>query len=272
MRRRKGIMKRGRAEVGFTLVELIAAVALLIILLGILFVVFGEAGRTVRIGKDRMERYRTVRAIFRLLEEDITSAFLIEEGADTYGFYYDDTGSPAGDGLDSAFLQGNYSDGTPVQPSDRLTLIRLRRGYDTSDPKPGFMEICYFRHHYNVNQGIVSRQRNYLFRAIDEETTWPNPPPLGNTISSALGFTVPVVDNSATSITYYRNHILGLGVSDLQFRYMATGDSDWETDWDAGTDGLPRAVEVTIRLGPDNSRDPADHETFTHVIFLPSAP
>jgi len=270
MRRRKGVMKRGRAEVGFTLVELIAAVALLIILLGILFVVFGEAGRTVRIGKNRMERYRTVRAVFRLLEEDITSALLVRDGARTYGFYYDDTGSPAGDGLDPAFLQGNYSDGTPVQSSDRLTLIRLRRGYDAT--KPGFMEVCYFRHTFPVNQGIVSRRRNYLFRAIDQETAWPNPVPLGNTISSALGFTVPVVDNSPTSITYYRNHILGLGVSDLQFRYMKGGENNWLDTWNAGSDGLPQAVEVTIRVGPDSSTDDNDHETFTQVIFLPSAP
>jgi len=258
MRQLRGVMERHRAHVGFTLVELIAAVALLVILLGILFVVFGEAGRTVSIGKDRLERYRTVRAAFRLLEEDITNAFLISEGGNTYGFYYDDSGSAAGDGLDPAFLTG-------APDSDRLSLIRLRRGYDASDPEPGFMEVCYFRHTYPANQGIVSRQRNYLFRATDEEEGW--------TIGSALplGFTVPEPDDSGNE-AYCRNRILALGVSDLQFRYMATGDSDWEDDWDASTDGLPRAVEVTIRLGPDSSTDPADHETFTHVIFLPMAP
>ena len=259
MGRRKGIMKRGRAEVGFTLVELIAAVALLIILLGILFVVFGEAGRTVRIGKNRMERYRTVRAVFRLLEEDLTNAFLMEEGGTTYGVTAENAVA-----TDGAFL-----DPAPDGDSDRLTLIRLRRGCDTSDPEPGFMEVCYFRHTYPVNQGIVSRQRNYLFRAIDEEAGWTAG---AGAPGSALGFVTPVVDDSDPSVTYYRNHILALGVSDLQFRYMATGDSDWETDWDAGTDELPRAVEVTIRLGPDSSTDPGDHETFTHVIFLPSAP
>ena len=251
-------MKRGRAEVGFTLVELIAAVALLIILLGILFVVFGEAGRTVRIGKNRMERYRTVRAVFRLLEEDITSALLITDSGTTHGFTAENNVA-----ADTAFLTG-------ASAADRLTVIRLRRGYDASDPQPGFMEICYLRHTYPVNQGIVSRQRNYLFRAIDEETAWPPPPP--PTISSALGFTTLDPDDSSNE-TYYRNHILALGVSDLQFRYMVTGENTWQDTWDAGADEeLPQAVEVTIRLGPDSSTDPADHETFTHVIFLPSAP
>jgi len=152
--------RRGRA--GFTIIELMAAIALLIILMVILFVVFGAAGKAVQIGKSRMERYASVRAVFRLMEDDITSAFLISDYNDPplyprYGF----TGE---DGRDEPFLKD--STGSFLPASDRLTLIRPRRGYDPANPKPGIVDVCYLR--VNSFPGYPDRP-NVLLRVMDQE-------------------------------------------------------------------------------------------------------
>jgi len=278
--KRVGTLGRRTSRVsGFTLVELIAAVALLVILMGILFVVFGEAGRTVSIGRTRMERYRTARAVFRLLEDDITSAFLIRDtGGTTHGF----TGE---EGSDPAFLNP-----APDGDSDRLTLILPRRGFDPSDLKPGFVEVCYLRINGRVGTPVLAgwpRERpNALFRLRDEEAAGKpgtyEGQPAGWTVGTALplGFPIPTQSDGGYS-TYlndhrddFMNYLVALNVTDLQFDYMRVGQTDWEGsgDWDCNLNGLPAAVKVTIRVGPADSRNPEDHDTFTQVIYLPTAP
>ncbi len=276
MKKASVVMSRPRSAAGFTLVELIAAVALLVILLAILFVVFREAGNTVSIGRDRVECYRSVRAIFRLLEEDITNAFLMTEDGTTYGF----TGE---NGVITAFLSP-----APDGDSDRLTLIRPRRAPGTGEP--GFTEVRYLRFTYNRGQELAADRRHCFFRAVDDNPGW--------TRGSALPLTFDASDPDPTdsaSNDYYRNHVAVLGLSDLQFEYLrvapGTGEPVWEPEWDATTfrydpDGpagpmasrpaLPLEVRVTIRLPRGKayrgSRNPDDHQTFTHVVHLPTAP
>ncbi len=277
MKKASVVMSRHRSAAGFTLVELIAAVALLVILLGILMVVFRAAGSTVSIGRDRVECYRSVRAIFRLLEEDITNAFLMREGTATYGFVGED-------GAVLAFLSP-----APDGDSDRLTLIRPRKAPGTGEP--GFMEVRFSRFTYNRGQELAADRRHCFFRAVDDNPAW--------TRGNALPLTFDASDPDPTDSDnndYYRNHIAVLGLSDLQFEYLwvdpGTGESDWLQEWDANTvaydpDGpgplplsgppsLPLEVRVTIRLPRGKayrgSRNPDDHQTFTHVVHLPTAP
>ncbi len=276
MKKASVVMSRLRSAAGFTLVELIAAVALLVILLAILFVVFREAGSTVSIGQDRVECYRSVRAIFRLLEEDITNAFLMtDEDGTTYGFTGEETTA-------APFLNG-------ADPSDRLTLIRPRKAPGAGEP--GFMEVRFSRFTYNRGEELAADRRHCFFRAVDDNPGW--------TRGSPLPFTFTPSDPEPTdddNNAYYRNHIAVLGLTDLQFEYLwvdpGTGESDWLQEWDASTvaydpDGpgplplsgppsLPLEVRVTIRLPRGRayrgSSNPDDHQTFTHVVHLPTAP
>ena len=283
-----------RSAGGFTLVELIAAVALLIILVGILFVVFGEASKTVSIGQTRLARYATVRGFFRLLEDDLANAFLMKEegGSNYYGLV-------GGDAQDQAFLVGNYLDGSPVQPSDRLTLIRLRPSQNVAANRPGFVEACYLRRTYPRGQELVVDRRNCLFRVADEDMgVWTLSPPPHLFPAGFLTFNVlsPANGNNWTNNAYFQKYIVALDVSDLQFRYLnldpdpANPDRPWQRTWDPNVDMYPRtgpgarpalpiAVEVTIRLGPDSSNvevDPSTgaiiHDSFTQLIRLPIAP
>ncbi len=275
MKKASVVMSRLRSAAGFTLVELIAAVALLVILLSILMVVFRAAGSTVSIGQDRVECYRSVRAIFRLLEEDITNAFLMTEGTTTYGF----TGE---NGTTAAFLSN-------TDPSDQLTLIRPRKAPGTGEP--GFMEVRFSRFTYNRGQELAADRRHCFFRAVDDNPGW--------TRGNALPFTFDASDPDPTDSAnndYYRNHIAVLGLTDLQFEYLwvdpGTGESDWLQEWDASTvaydpDGpgplplsgppsLPLEVRVTIQVPRGRafreSRNPEDHQNFTHVVHLSTAP
>ncbi len=221
-----------------------------------------------------MASYRTVRAVFRLMEEDITSAFLITDGSVvppvTYGFEGEDGTDPA------AFLTGGPD-------SDRLTLVCPRRGYDATDSKPGFVEICYLR--LNGLPSLAGRA-NLLLRVMDQEeagrpgtgeitgSSWAvgDPLPLGFPLRDQGDgdYTTYLTDHSSD----FENYLLGLNVSGLQFEYMEAGTSGWSSDgdWDCGAHGLPAAVRVTLRLGPTDSTALSAHETFTHTIFLPAAP
>jgi len=307
MKRPRVIPGGHRAEAGFTLVELIAAVALLVILLGILFVVFGEAGRTVSIGQTRLDRYRTVRAFFMLLEDDLTNALLITQGGTTYGlvgqnaaddwFLYDDTND-----------NERWDPGEELPQPDRLTLVRPRRGFVPGALKPGYVDVCYLRIKKFPDPGMRER-RNALFRAMDEETSGE----IGTYESSAsswavgdllpLGFGGPATfptESDGGYLTYlddhdddFMNYLIALNVSDLQFEYLGmtspTSPATWQNTWDPGTDtydggqgsqpALPLAVRVTIYL-PVDPRESAgvdvddvdNHEAFTHTVYLPMAP
>jgi hypothetical protein len=277
--------RRSRTQVGFTLVELIAAVALLIILAGILFAVFGEAGKTVSIGQARVTRYATVRAFFRLVEDDLDNVFLMSDGATTYGLVGENAKDPA-------FLTP-----APDGDCDRLTLIRLRPSQSVAANRPGFVELCYLRHTYPRGQELVSGRRNVLFRVAEEDMkTWTPSPPPHLFPAGFLVYTVPDPTNSAND-DYFRKYIVALDVSDLQFRYLKLASPgtapSWQDTWDPTLDtydpdgagplsprpALPIEVEVTIRLGPDSSTQEVDpvtkevmHETFTQLIHLPVAP
>ena len=271
-----------RSANGFTLVELIAAVALLIILVGILFVVFGEASRTVSIGQARLARYASVRGFFRLLEDDLANAFLMyDENGNWYGL----TGA---DAQDQAFLSP-----APAGDSDRLTLIRLRPSQGVAANRPGVVELCYLRRTYPRGQELVTDRRNCLFRVADEDMTgWPSASPGLPFPSGFLTFNVlsPANGNNWTNNAYFLKYIVALDVSDLQFRYLYLASPGttptWRVTWNPTTDtydpddagplsprpALPTAVEVTIRLGPDSSTSAVDHDTFTQLIRLPIAP
>jgi prepilin-type N-terminal cleavage/methylation domain-containing protein len=271
MERSPSTLRGSRRESGFTLVELIAAVALLLILAGILVVVFGEASKTVSIAQTRLARYAAVRAFFRLLEDDLANAFFMNEDWNWYGL----TGESA---QDPAFLTP-----APNGASDRLKLIRLRSSQSVAADKPGFVQVCYLRRTYPKDRELVADRRNVLFRVADEDMKgWTPSPPAHLFPTGFLLFTAPDPTNSAND-EYFRRYIVALDVSDLQFRYQPQGSPAWQETWDpdkwsppgwiwGDIPGLPVAVEVTIRLGPDWSTDPVDHETFTQVIRLPSAP
>lgn len=311
MKKASVVMSRLRSEAGFTLVELIAAVALLVILLAILMVVFRAAGSTVAIGQDRVATYRTVRAFFMLLEDDLTNALLITQGGTTYGlvgqnatdewFLYDDTNN-----------NERYDPGEELPKPDRLTLVRPRRGFVPSALKPGYVDACYLRIKKFPDPEMRER-RNALVKAMDEERSGE----IGTYESSAsswavgdplpLGFGGPATfptESDAGYSTYLGNHdddfmnyLIALNVSDLQFEYLGitspTSPATWQNTWDPGTDtydpdgpggvaaqpALPLAVKVAIYL-PVDPRESAqvdvddvdNHIAFTHTIYLPMAP
>ncbi|KPJ53551.1 MAG: hypothetical protein AMS16_05225 [Planctomycetes bacterium DG_58] len=59
---------------GFTLLELLASITLLVVLGALLFEVFGQASHVMRIGNARQEIYQFARALFETLERELAGA------------------------------------------------------------------------------------------------------------------------------------------------------------------------------------------------------
>ena len=80
-----------RAE-GFTLTELLVAIAIFITLLGGVGALFVGAVRTTRQGFQNQEAYETARAALSIIESDLTRAFASRDHGQYYSFY----GTPIG--------------------------------------------------------------------------------------------------------------------------------------------------------------------------------
>ena len=75
---------------GFTIVELLVATAVLILLLGILFVAISETGKIWRHSSDQIESFQDARAAFETITSTLSQATL-----NTYYDYFDSTGHAA---------------------------------------------------------------------------------------------------------------------------------------------------------------------------------
>jgi type II secretory pathway pseudopilin PulG len=82
--------ERGRA--GFTLVELLVALAIFITVMAIVALVFSAAVRTTKQGAQNQEAFELARAAMRLFERDLSRAFTNRDHGDVYSFY----GTPIG--------------------------------------------------------------------------------------------------------------------------------------------------------------------------------
>lgn len=81
-----------RSAVAFTLVELLVATAILILLLGVVFLTVNETAKIWRRSSDRMGAFEEARAGFETMTRTLSQATL-----NTYYEYFDSSGRPAGD-------------------------------------------------------------------------------------------------------------------------------------------------------------------------------
>ena len=108
-------MDRFASRQGFTLLELLAAVTLLVVLGAILFEIFGQASAVMRIGSGRQEVFEYTRALFETLHRELTGVIGVGEAGP--------------DGAETPFWIGVSKEAVPV--FEQALDVEVREGSDT---------------------------------------------------------------------------------------------------------------------------------------------
>lgn len=136
-------MRIRSSQKGFTLLELLVAISILSVILGVIYSSFFSASKTTRLLESDEDVYQTARSLLGLLSRELRSLYYYPSGATKAGLT----------GVDSEI------DGHPGDSIYFLTTSYLRKG---SDSREGEMaEIGYF---LDVDTGTDAK---HLIRSVD---------------------------------------------------------------------------------------------------------
>lgn len=287
------------ARTGYTLLEVILALALSVLVIGGIAVAINYHLMTLREQQEEIERAQIARQSLFLITKDIRAAIqykpietsalneLIESvssATDIAGLaeeagigeeMIEDAGLQAADQDEAAPSEyaatrpGLYGTSTQLQidvsrlpRKDQYNLIMFSDGTQSDIPSD-VKTVTYF----------VRNEDNY------EET--------GNSenvdINESMGLVRRSLDRAVTRYaTDYGGQvtledyeeILAQEITQIEFRYWDQQNGQWETEWDSEQKmGLPGAVEISVALGvkstDDNEED--DRKIYRSVVFLPLA-
>lgn len=267
------VRRRGTAADGFTLVEMLAAVALLAILAWIVFYVFMSAQTVSSNSNALREAHQVARGILKVMQSDISGAWLRRDQYTNLSvippriglIFYSDKNSELDDKIDNppALKETtNYwdveSDSQKSWDNDGLVLL-------TTVSPAGGEDRCQAKVMY------VLKENGDLLRGVQFDEVLDD------------------LDYSKATAGSEGNYVIGRGVTVLQFRFLSK-DLDggkwwdyWEDIWKDGSAFeryLPGAVEVRLRVrdrkGLIKSKDDVEGEVrlgvwFTQVIAIPGA-
>ncbi len=273
---------------GFTLLEVLLALALLAILLGSVLSAVRWYGELATLGRDQVQRLRVLAALERRLRQDLQSALLSEP----------DSGNPgpsapqaAGEEAPSAQEQstlatitgqeaiwGLVGDATSCvlvvrRPVQELLLTADTASEETA-PLLGDLRL--------VGYLVAGTQGDELGALVAQQT------------AQSQGATQPVAGFARWELPWAQGlqmlrqqdlasvaasaQMLAPEVTAAAFRYF--DGSQWLESWDSSSQGaLPLAVEVTLWLAPAAGEEPqqpalssdSGEETVRLVVYLPGA-
>lgn len=261
---------------GFTLIEMLTAIAVLALMMVFMFNIAGQTVRAWETGSRRMESAQTARIGMNLLASELRYAFA---GAAT------NTGTD-GKSVFQNFapfvvtnnLPGESADFTPVPGSQSLFFVSSCAPHDAQECVP-FAEIGYMPVFVSVPGGRNNMidSRYYLVRhgaspgvmtnTLYQDFYYRQPPDGKWTMNAATtGSRTPIVDNCIRF--------------SLQFASNSSGTIKWTTNWASATN-LPLGVVVTMlvldnksaaRLAAINKTTVLDAQTIdkaTNDVSLP---
>jgi prepilin-type N-terminal cleavage/methylation domain-containing protein len=258
---------------GYTLLEIILALAIAVLLMAALYVAVDVQLRFAQSGRDRVEQSTVARGIFGRMRTDAASALSLSDPGRFRTQSSSSTPAPSTPttGTGTADSTATTDDGTAV--SDDPVVLSL--GVDgTSDAL----------HLY------LSRTPRELLNATDN-------PPIVSDLRRVSYWLVPDAGDGQGGLARQEVKVIssteattlppGLGndaqfvfateVKSLMFEYYDDQSQSWESEWhstDLGADnktpkGSPRAVRVTVGLAPPDN--PTQVTTYTQVIAFPNA-
>jgi len=211
--------KHDNGECGFTLLELLAAVALLVVLGTMLFQIFGQASHVLQVGNSHLEVFQTARALFRTLERELPGMIGYRDSAPSV------TGTPMKVYTTSSALAASGL--TTREGTDAITLVAALVGRDGVEGSPTYGQTANSAYiAYWVSPGDFTLNR---FESYDVDV-----PTAGRGWEFALNvleFRIECLDPYQTPVRFHR------------------------MDWNSSTRlpggawrGPPEAVRVTIKL------------------------
>jgi len=226
---------RGKSE-GFTLIEILIAVAILGVIMTIVYGSFVQTRKVIGAAEESVEGYREIRAAFRLMTHDIAMAYISTSKS---------TSAPIIDWKEYTPFVGtdDYATGHPADSLSFAAFSHRPRTPDATESDQN--EIGYF----------LRREVATLDESEGEEE------------SSLMRREKKRIDLSPT--TGGRVREVAGGILGIDFRYLDKNGA-WFESWDSrsSADPLPRAVEITL-ITKDRRGEERPYRT---VVEVPLAP
>lgn len=225
---------RKKNSAGFTLIEMLVAMALMLMLSGMLFQVFTSAREVSRKSDACIEIYQNARCMFDFLERDLSGAVLVGKTTSfPDGRYFELCNDDEGAVSDDAGVP-HYHDS-----------IRL---VSRSIAKYGeIVEVGYY-----LTVDTTDSRKSELKRYYDHAGTNPS---TGDDLDVSVGATV-------WDGFYKSDDVVARGVTDLNIDYRLGDGTDWTDpdDWAVGTGDdwvtslttLPKLVRITAYITDSN--------------------
>lgn len=256
-----------RRRSGMTLVEMLAAVGILVMITTILAQVFAQASKAAAKGKGMGEMYQVARAIESLMERDLTGAtpdfFACAENGGRIEWVGGLPPGPYSSGLSGQPFSDSHMRRMLMGGSDYLALTSA----NAAGSDQGVAKVFY-----------VLRATGELIRVSYRDTSF-------SWMDYLIGAVQQGVDlNSAASVgAWEERRVVAENIQRLQFRFLdrwtgpisrngpAYAHGVWVEDWDWNDNPyLPAAVEVEIHL-IDHLWAISDDDQVTNRYFDPTA-
>ncbi len=267
-------------QAGFTLVEMLATVALLALLGWIVYFVFLSAQVVASESRALGNVYQTARGIFKVMEADLEGAWLRRDSSTDFAV------SPPSVGL--IFYSNPYTDGSGNErfttKIDKLELADVKPTttvWDVPNQQPLILHNhgLVFLTTVSPEGGQDRAQARVMYilkaggdlvRGVQYDDVF---------IPTDPGF----LDYDLATATGEKDYVIAHQVTALQLRFLDKYQDKWDNNWQTGgafKRYLPRAVEVRIRIrdprGRIRSADDIEGEPrlgiwFTQVFAIPAA-
>jgi prepilin-type N-terminal cleavage/methylation domain-containing protein len=280
--RHSGSTRPLRRRAGFTLLEVLVAVALSSMLIAAVYASLNLYWNYSTAGQDEVERAQLARALLRQIELDIRSVIYKAQADASDSASAMGTGTSGGTGTDSSTTSSDTSTDTSTE-----TAVDPETAYETttsglfgnasmlmmhiSKPTPELMFLP------GAGPADASSRTSDLvavaYYVANDMTAGAGTSGLARMEGDRLAMGL-AAQGGATAASVSRVQILAPEVTAIQFSYF--DGLSWRVDWDSEMlGGIPRAIEVILQVGPTQSAgsnsDTAGQNMYRLVVFLPLA-